>query len=109
MIINKKFLSYPFFVCLFCASLSIGLQSASAQDIHAFNRFQYHSYSWKALHTEAFHVFFEQGKRLPTGGYDVAHDTHVFAVDEDDEVSVVWNSETTGAEFATDIHTLLDS
>jgi protein SCO1/2 len=58
---------------------------------------------------EAFHVFFEKGKRLPTGGYDVAHGTHVFAVDEDDEVSVVWNSETTGAEFATDIHTLLDS
>lgn len=61
MIINKKFLSYPFFVCLFCASLSIGLQSASAQDVHAFNRFQYHSYSWKTLYTEAFHIFFPKG------------------------------------------------
>jgi len=58
---------------------------------------------------DAFHVFFEKGKRLPTGGYDVAHTTHVFAIDEGDEVSVVWDADTTGAEFATDIHTLLDS
>jgi protein SCO1/2 len=58
---------------------------------------------------DAFHVFFEKGKRLPTGGYDVAHGTHVFAIDEDDEISVVWNAQTTGKEFATDIHTLLDS
>jgi hypothetical protein len=61
MIINKKFLSYPFFVCLFCACLSGVMQSASAQELHAFNRFQYHSYSWKALHTDAFHVFFPKG------------------------------------------------
>ena len=58
---------------------------------------------------DAFRVFFEKGERLPTGGYDVAHDTHVFAVDQDDEVSVLWDAETSGKEFATDIHTLLDS
>ncbi|MFA6058688.1 MAG: hypothetical protein WC756_10855 [Taibaiella sp.] len=61
MIINKKFLSYPCFVLLFCSFLAIGIQSASAQEVHAFNRFQYHNYSWKALHTEAFHVFFPKG------------------------------------------------
>ncbi len=58
---------------------------------------------------DAFHVFFEQGKRLPTGGYDVEHSTYVFAVDGNDEVTVVWDPDTPGREFATDIHTLLES
>jgi protein SCO1/2 len=57
---------------------------------------------------DAFHVYFERGKRLPTGGYDVAHTTSVFALQEG-EVTVVWNAETPGREFATDIHTLLES
>jgi hypothetical protein len=61
MIIKKKFLSYLFFTCLFCSFLNIGTRFASAQELQTFNRFQYHSYSWKALHTEAFHVFFPKG------------------------------------------------
>jgi hypothetical protein len=61
MIINKKFLSYPFFVCLLCTFLCIGKQSVSAQESHTYNRFQYHKYTWNALHADVIHIFFPKG------------------------------------------------
>jgi protein SCO1/2 len=49
-----------------------------------------------------------QGEKLPTGGYDVTHGTTITGVDADDEGSVYWNETTSSADFAADIHTLLN-
>jgi protein SCO1/2 len=48
-----------------------------------------------------------QGERLPSGGYDVTHGTTITGIDSDDEAPVYWNEDTSAAEFASDIHTLL--
>ncbi|WP_141013761.1 SCO family protein [Nocardioides sambongensis] len=57
---------------------------------------------------EPLNVYVSDGKKLPTGGYDLGgHSTFVLAV-EDDEAMVIWNEETSATEFATDIHTLLE-
>lgn len=48
-----------------------------------------------------------QGKRLPSGGYDVTHGTTVTAIDARDEAPVYWPQETSAAEYAADLHTLL--
>jgi len=55
----------------------------------------------------SFHVFMEREEKLPTGGYDVTHTTHVFAVDSADEVPVLWSRETSPAQLAADLHLLL--
>jgi protein SCO1/2 len=55
----------------------------------------------------AFHVFMEREAKLPTGGYDVTHTTHVFAVDSADEIPVLWSRETSPAQLAADLHLLL--
>jgi protein SCO1/2 len=48
------------------------------------------------------------GKKLPSGGYDLGgHSTFVLGIDENDEAVVVWNQETSAPELATDIHILL--
>nr|WP_227467804.1 SCO family protein [Nocardioides lijunqiniae] len=53
-------------------------------------------------------IYVNDGKLLPTGGYDLGgHSTQVTAVDSADEAPVYWDQETTQAEFAADIHTLL--
>ncbi|WP_134738846.1 SCO family protein [Nocardioides sp. 503] len=53
-------------------------------------------------------VYVNDGKLLPTGGYDLGgHSTQVTAVDSADEAPVYWDQETTQAEYAADIHTLL--
>ncbi|TWG96909.1 protein SCO1/2 [Nocardioides sp. J9] len=53
-------------------------------------------------------VYVNDGKKLPTGGYDLGgHSTFTLAIDEDDEAVVLWNQETSAAEFAADLHTLL--
>jgi protein SCO1 len=49
-----------------------------------------------------------QGEKLPTGGYDVTHGTTITGIDADDEGSVYWSETTSSADFAADIHTLLD-
>ena len=55
------------------------------------------------------HIYVNDGKRLPTGGYDLGgHTTAVLGVDGDDEVTVLWSDDTSAAEFAEDIRTLLD-
>jgi len=57
---------------------------------------------------EPLHLYVNDGKRLPSGGYDLGgHSTFVLGIDEDDEAVIVWNQETSAAEFATDIHLLL--
>ncbi|WP_183099120.1 SCO family protein [Nocardioides pelophilus] len=54
------------------------------------------------------HLYVNDGKRLPSGGYDLGgHSTFVLGIDENDEAVVVWNQETSAAEYATDIHLLL--
>lgn len=53
-------------------------------------------------------VYVSDGQELPTGGYDLGgHSTQVTALDSADEAPVYWSQETTQAEFAADIHTLL--
>ncbi|HWJ09136.1 MAG TPA: SCO family protein [Nocardioides sp.] len=57
---------------------------------------------------EPLHVYVNDGKKLPTGGYDLGgHSTFTLAIDSDDEAVVLWNQETSAAEFAADLHTLL--
>ncbi|MBF4767367.1 SCO family protein [Nocardioides agariphilus] len=53
-------------------------------------------------------VAIEQGERLPSGGYDVAHGTAVLGIDSDDKVSIVWTQGTSATQFASDVHHLLD-
>jgi protein SCO1 len=52
-------------------------------------------------------VAVEEGEKLPSGGYDVVHSTHVSGINADDEVSIVWTQGTSAADFASDIHQLL--
>lgn len=53
-------------------------------------------------------VYVNDGKKLPTGGYDLGgHSTFTLAVDSHDEAVVLWNQETSAAEFAADLHSLL--
>jgi len=47
------------------------------------------------------------GQKLPSGGYDVTHGTTITAIDDHDRAPVYWSQETSSAEFAADIHTLL--
>jgi protein SCO1 len=56
---------------------------------------------------KAFHVFLEKGTKLPSGGYEVVHDDHVFAVNVDDEVPLLWNRDTPPAQLAADLDLLL--
>jgi protein SCO1/2 len=49
----------------------------------------------------------DQGKKLPSGGYDVTHGTTITGIDSHDEAPVYWSQETSSAQFAADIHTLL--
>jgi protein SCO1 len=49
----------------------------------------------------------ERGRKLPSGGYDVIHSTHVSAIDRHDEVPIVWTQGTSAADFASDVHQLL--
>jgi protein SCO1 len=53
-------------------------------------------------------VAVEQGKKLPSGGYEVTHSTHVIGIDGDDRAPIIWTQGTSSAQFADDIHRLLD-
>ena len=50
----------------------------------------------------------EHGDRLPSGGYGISHGTSVLAIDGDDRVPIVWSQNTSAAQFASDIHQLLE-
>ena len=48
------------------------------------------------------------GSPLPGGGYDLStHSTQVTAIDSSDRAPVYWDQDTSSAEFAEDVHTLL--
>jgi len=58
---------------------------------------------------EPLQVYVDEGEQLPSGGYDVgAHGTSVIGIDDDDQASVYWGQDTSPAQFASDIHTLLN-
>jgi protein SCO1/2 len=49
-----------------------------------------------------------QGERLPSGGYEVTHGATITGIDADDQGSVFWRESTSSADFAADIHRLLN-
>jgi protein SCO1 len=54
-------------------------------------------------------IYVNDGKKLPSGGYDLGgHSTSVVGIDDTDQASVYWDQDTSPAEFASDIHTLLN-
>jgi protein SCO1/2 len=50
----------------------------------------------------------EKGQKLASGGYDVTHGTTITGIDGDDEGTVYWSEATSSAQYAADIHTLLN-
>lgn len=61
MKIIKKYLSIAL-ACIFCfLFLCLNAGPVAAQEVHPYNRFQYHKYSWSALHTDMFHVYIPKG------------------------------------------------
>lgn len=57
---------------------------------------------------DAFHVYMKRERKLPSGGYDVSHTTHYFALNSDNEVPVTWSQDTAPADFANDVVKLLE-
>lgn len=49
-----------------------------------------------------------KGEPLPSGGYDVTHGTTITGIDADDEGTVYWDGNSSSADLAADIHTLLN-
>jgi protein SCO1/2 len=54
------------------------------------------------------HVAVEEGRRLPTGGYEVNHGTPVLGVRPDGTVPILWTEGTSSSKLAEDITVLLD-
>ena len=53
-------------------------------------------------------VYVADGTKLPSGGYDLnTHSTQVTAIGSDDTSRVLWNMNTSSAQFAADIQALL--
>lgn len=52
-------------------------------------------------------VAVERGRKLPSGGYEVVHGTHVTGIDSSDTAPVIWTQGTSAAQYADDIHQLL--
>ena len=52
-------------------------------------------------------VSIEEGRKLPSGGYEVAHNDHVLAVTRDDRAPLLWTRDASAAEIATDLEKLL--
>ncbi|WGL53895.1 SCO family protein [Nocardioides sp. BP30] len=53
-------------------------------------------------------VYVAQGQKLPDGGYDLnTHSTQVTAIGADNEARVLWTMDTSSAQYAADIHALL--
>lgn len=49
----------------------------------------------------------EQGDKLPSGGYDVAHGTQIVAIDADDDGIAYWSEDVSSAQLAADLQHLL--
>ena len=58
---------------------------------------------------KSYGVFMEHEKKLASGGYDVSHSTNVFAIDAHDETAITWRAETSPADLAADVTTLLEA
>jgi protein SCO1/2 len=53
-------------------------------------------------------VYVAQGQKLASGGYDLnTHSTQVAAITPDDKSTVLWTMDTSSAQFASDIRSLL--
>lgn len=57
---------------------------------------------------EGFHVAWQEGEKLPGGGYDITHGTQIFAVNGDDEVPYYWGQDTSAAVLAEDLDLLVE-
>lgn len=54
-------------------------------------------------------AYVDEGVRLPSGGYDLGgHTSAVYAVDGTDTAPVVWRDDTSPAQYAADLTTLLE-
>jgi protein SCO1/2 len=54
-------------------------------------------------------IYVDDGEKLPSGGYDLGgHGTDVIGIDDSAQASVYWDEDTSPAQFASDIHTLLN-
>jgi protein SCO1/2 len=54
-------------------------------------------------------VYVSDGTKLPSGGYDLTtHSTQVTAIGSDDTSTVLWDMDTSSAQFAADIQAILD-
>jgi protein SCO1/2 len=58
---------------------------------------------------KALAIGISHGQKLPSGGYDVTHNTAVLGIDHSDTVPILWNQETSATQYASDIHQLLES
>lgn len=56
---------------------------------------------------EKFHIFVKEGKKLPSGGYEVEHGTYVIGVTPEGG-TIVWNDRTSPNDMAEDIQRLLE-
>jgi protein SCO1/2 len=53
-------------------------------------------------------VYVSDGQKLPSGGYDLnTHSTQVTAIGSDDTSTVLWNMDTSSAQYAADVQALL--
>lgn len=52
-------------------------------------------------------VYLKRGRKLPSGGYEVTHDDHVFAINSADQVPLIWGQSTSAANMADDVKKLL--
>jgi protein SCO1 len=53
-------------------------------------------------------IYVDDGEKLPSGGYDPGgHGTSVIGIEDSENASVYWDQDTSPAQFAADIHTLL--
>jgi protein SCO1 len=50
----------------------------------------------------------EEGARMPSGGYEVAHGTQIVAIDDRDRSPIVWTEGTSAAHLAEDLTALLE-
>lgn len=54
-------------------------------------------------------IYVDDGEKLPSGGYDPGgHGTSVIGIEDSHDASVYWDQDTSPAQFAADIHTLLN-
>ena len=54
-------------------------------------------------------VFVDKGEKLPSGGWDVGtHSSQITAITPDDTSPLLWTQDTSSADLAADIHTMLN-